>query len=77
MAGGDSKPRGEHEDLLVYRVDQLEEAVEAISRATDELRDFAVAIRVWIKVLAVAWSLIAAASVVFLAWVLNGGLGAQ
>lgn len=77
MAGGDGKPRGEHEDLLVYRVDQLEEAVEAISRATDELRDFAVAIRVWIKVLAVAWSLIAAASVVFLAWVLNGGLGAQ
>jgi hypothetical protein len=62
------------DNLLEYRVGRLEAAVESISETTAELRDFAVTVRAWIKVAAVAWSLIAGCSMILLAWALAGGV---
>lgn len=47
------------DDLLEYRVGQLESAVEVLSQGVVDLREFAVSIKAWMRALALLWALIA------------------
>lgn len=60
---------GENDDLVEYRVTKLEDAVGTLSTAVDNIETFLTSIKVWVKVLAVVWTL-AQAAIIALIWVL-------
>lgn len=45
--------------LLPYRVNQLEIAVKSLISGQSDMRDFVIAIKVWMRVIAAIWSILA------------------
>ena len=43
--------------LTEYRIEQLEGGMEKLSIAVQDLRDFATGVRMWVKSLAVVWTI--------------------
>ena len=61
-------------ELIEWRVSKLEAAVEDLSAAVSDLRDFLISIRAWIKVAATAWILIQGVLIILIAnLILNRG----
>jgi hypothetical protein len=63
------------DDLMEYRVEQLEKAVGELSAAVADIKDFLLTIRVWVKGLAVVWTLAQAAIIALIVAFITGAVG--
>lgn len=57
MVDGSEDRYGNNHDLLIYRVGQLERAVDQIAKSTAELSEFVVSLKAQMRVLTFVWGL--------------------